>query len=100
MHSIIPILETHFESLEQQRKKLLNEIQLLTPDQLNRSVNNKWSISQIIGHIVSSEALSVGYINKKINAINEVSNTGIWGEVKLLAFILSQRLPFKYKAPN
>ena len=39
-------------------------------------------------------------MTKKINAINEVNNSGIWSEIKLNFFIVSQRLPLKYKAPK
>ena len=92
-------LEKLFSSLEDQRKNLLTEIQSINAEKLNHRTNNKWSISEIVGHLVTAERLSVGYINKKINAINEVDNTGLVGEIKLLVFILSQRLPIKYKAP-
>ena len=93
------VLKNYFEPLEKQRKKLLDELRNLGPEQLNKSRNNKWSVGQIVGHLITAEELSIGYINKKINAINNVGNTGLWGELKLLAFIVSQRLPLKYKAP-
>jgi len=63
-------------------------------------MNGKWSVSQIVGHLILTEELSVGYINKKINAIKEVGRTGVFGELKMLVFIISQRLPLKYKAPK
>jgi hypothetical protein len=93
-------LEKIFISLEQQRKLLLIELGNISVEALNRQRSGKWSISEIAGHLISAEQLSLGYINKKINAINKVGNTGIWGELKLWAFIISQRLPLKYKAPK
>jgi hypothetical protein len=95
-----PSLEKYFNSLEQQRTKLLTELSPISGERLILSKNGKWSISQILGHIIAAEKLSVGYINKKINAINEVGSTGVWGEVVLGLYIISQRLPFKYKAPK
>ena len=94
------ILESHFEVLEKQRHQILSEIKTLSNQALNRSQPNKWSISQIIGHVVAAEKLSVGYINKKIIAINEVENTGLWNDILLWIFTISQRLPLKYKAPK
>jgi hypothetical protein len=93
-------LQNLFNALEHQRLALLEEAKSRTSQQLNNRKNNKWSISQIVGHLVQAERMSVGYMAKKINAIKEVDNTGFWGEIKLLVFIASQRLPFKYKAPK
>jgi hypothetical protein len=93
-------LQNLFSLLEQQRLALLDEAKSQTPQQLNNRKNNKWSVSQIVGHLVQAEQMSVGYMAKKINAIKEVDNTGLWGEIKLLVFIASQRLPIKYKAPK
>ena len=93
-------LEKLFNTLEAQRAALMSELKSINNDRLNSHVPGKWSINQIVGHIVTAEQLSVGYINKKINAINEVGNTGIYGELKLGLFIASQRLPLKYKAPK
>lgn len=89
-----------FQSLENQRAALLSELNTLSEEQFNQSRNNKWSISQILGHLVQAERMSVGYLTKKINAINEVDNTGLWGEIILGVFIISQRIPLKYKAPK
>jgi uncharacterized damage-inducible protein DinB len=93
-------LETHFQLLEQQRGKILSEVKASSPDALNHSRNGKWSISQIAGHLVQAERMSVAYMTKKINAIQAVENTGLWGELKLFVFIVSQRIPLKYKAPS
>lgn len=87
-------------ALESQGAELLGEIKNLSNEQFNHHQTNKWSINQILGHLITAEQLSIGYINKKINAIQEVDNTGLWNEIKLLIFIASQRLPLKYKAPK
>lgn len=94
------LLTKYFVALETQRGKLLEEIKKASSGQINQQIKGKWSISQIASHLIAAEQLSVSYINKKINAINEVGNTGLLGELKLLFFIVSQRLPLKYKAPK
>lgn len=89
-----------FSSIEIQRETLINQLRDISHDKLNTSTSNKWSINQIISHIITSERLSLSYMTKKINAIDEVGNTGIWGEIKLFIFIVSQRVPLKNKAPK
>ncbi len=39
-------------------------------------------------------------MNKKINGIHEVDDTGLWEEIKMLLLKGSQRFPFKFKAPQ
>lgn len=93
-------LEKIYSSLEIQRAGLFAEIKTLSREKLNHKVNQKWSISEIAGHLITAERMSVGYINKKINAIETVGSTGLLGELKLLLLIISQRAPIKYKAPS
>ena len=95
-----PTLQKLFSALETQRQGLIEELKSLSSEKLNHNVKGKWSVSEIVGHLIQAETLSSGYIYKKINAINEVGNTGLWGEMKLWVFIISQRLPLKYKAPK
>lgn len=59
-----------------------------------------WSLHQVLAHLVAAEKLSVQYLSKKINGINEVGNTGVYEEAKMVVVKLSQRLPFKFKAPT
>lgn len=93
-------LQKLFDSLESQRNTLLNEIKLLSPDKLNKHVPDKWSTGQVLAHIITAEQLSINYLKKKIQGINETKDTGILGEVKMWVLIISQRLPLKFKAPK
>jgi len=95
-----PKLAERFQLLETQRLSLLAGLQEKTGTEINQTRTPKWSIAQIAGHLITAERLSISYIDKKINAINEVGNTNFWNEVKLVVFIISQRLPLKYKAPK
>jgi hypothetical protein len=54
----------------------------------------------VIAHLITAERLSIQYLHKKIQAINEVENTGLLEELKMVVLIISQRLPFKFKAPK
>lgn len=93
-------LERLFNSLENQRAVLLNQLKTLSSEQLHYAPEGKWSVSQILAHIITGEKLSVQYLNKKILGIHEAKNSGFIEEVKMIVLKLSQRLPFKFKAPR
>ncbi|TXH27866.1 MAG: DinB family protein [Cyclobacteriaceae bacterium] len=93
-------LKELFDRLEGQRLALLKGIKHLGPDQLQMHPPGKWSLSQVFAHLIASEQLSVQYLRKKIQAIDEQPNTGLIEELKMWALIISQRLPFKFKAPK
>lgn len=93
-------LQLIFDSLETQRNQLFKALNNLAAERLNQQPQNGWSINQVIAHLITAERLSVIYLHKKIQAINEVENTGLIEELKMIALIVSQRLPFKFKAPK
>jgi uncharacterized damage-inducible protein DinB len=89
-----------FDSLEAQRNKLLSLITNLSNEQLNAHPEGKWSAAQVISHLISSERLSVNYLNKKRLGIKEASDTGLKEELIMIVLKVSQRLPLKFKAPR
>jgi len=95
-----PRLEYLFESIEMQRQTLLLSLRALDYETLNNHPEGKWSIIQIIAHLISAERLSVNYITKKIQSVESVANTGFVEELKMLLLKISQRLPMKFKAPK
>jgi hypothetical protein len=95
-----PRLEYLFESIETQRKNLLLSLNRMSHEQLNHHLEGKWSINQIVAHLISAERLSVNYITKKIQGVETASNTGFVEELKMLLLKTSQRLPLKFKAPK
>jgi len=73
----------------------------LTHEQLNAHPVGKWSIAQVMSHLIASEHLSVKYLNKKMLGIHQAPNTGLFEELKMIVLIVSQRTPFiKFKAPK
>jgi hypothetical protein len=89
-----------FNTLEKQRADLISLIQGISPEAINNHPDGKWSITQIISHLIASEQLSVKYLNKKILGIDTAPKTGIAEELKMIVLKISQRLPFKFKAPK
>lgn len=95
------ILEKLFQRLEEQRITLLQDLQTHSSQQLAaKPSSNKWSVLEILTHLYTSERLSFGYIKKKSQGIQHLKNAGIQQAFLVPILKLSQRLPFKFKAPN
>jgi uncharacterized damage-inducible protein DinB len=92
-------LEQLFDDLEVQREELLHKLKPLSAEALQKHPAEKWSIAQVLAHLIVSEQLSIAYLNKKMLGIESTVNTGLKEEFKMITLIVSQRLPFKFKAP-
>ncbi len=72
----------------------------MSADKLKYAPEGKWSIQQILAHLIAAEKLSVIYLNKKKLGVNDAHDTGLLEEIKMVVLKLSQRLPLKFKAPR
>ena len=95
-----PRLRLLFDALETERHRLLERVAQLSSEQFHRAEQGKWSMSQILGHLVTAERLSLRYMNKKILGMHDAGDTGIREEIKMVLLKISQRLPLKFKAPK
>jgi len=95
-----PQVASRFKALENQKEATLQILHHLTDEQWKqRPQPNKWSALEILAHIVTTEKLSIEYLQKKKNAIAQVGDSGILENLKMLLLKLSQRAPgLKYKA--
>ena len=93
-------LNTLFNALERERVILLEKIKKLSPEQFHNTPTGRWSVEQILAHIIAGERLSILYLNKKMLGLNEAENSGPVEELKMVILKLSQQLPFKFKAPS
>lgn len=91
-----------YDKLESQRKKILDSVRHLTEQQLNKpSAPGKWSIAEILSHIITAERMSLLYIRKKMQGAAEAADSGLWEEVKINLLKISRRFPgLKFKAPR
>jgi len=90
-----------FQDLQLAKNTLLQELENYTEEDLNKRANsNKWSVAQVLFHIYMSESLTLRYLQKKINAHDQLKKAGIkaWVRSKMLKIFLI--LPIKYKAPK
>lgn len=93
-------LQILFDSLERERDSLLASIKNLSPDKQQHAPEGKWSIQQILAHLIAAEKLSIMYLHKKMLGIKEAEDTGALEEIKMVLLQISQRLPLKFKAPR
>ena len=89
-----------FKKIEQRRKRLLDDVAKIPEDVFYFAPSGKWSISQILVHLILAEKLSLQYIKKKSLGISSAGETNFLDDMKYLGLKLSQRLPLKYKAPK
>ena len=97
-----PVLNKLYTKIENQRSDLLLGVRQLTQEQLIRNAApGKWSIAEILSHIITAELISVQYIQKKLLGIQTLPDSGFFAELKISLLWISQRVPgLKFKAPR
>ena len=94
-------LQSLFDDLEVSRVKILDTVSALSEDAFIKPIRTgKWSVAQILTHLVASEKMSLGYMKKKSLGVETLTNSGMIEDLKLLVLKISQRIPLKYKAPK
>jgi uncharacterized damage-inducible protein DinB len=94
-------LQKSFLKLQTDTKLLLKEVSALSSATYHhRPAEGKWSISQILTHVLTSEKLSLNYMKKKSLGVDGLDDTGFLEKIKFFLLALSQRIPFKYHAPK
>ena len=99
--SLNPKLEKRLKLLDKKLNLLLEELKYYSEDQLNRKPGEgKWSVIQIMHHLLLAETGSYNYLQKKLGHDPDLGNAGIlsWFRKKGLKFFLWA--PFKWKAPQ
>jgi uncharacterized damage-inducible protein DinB len=95
------ILRYQFDQLEKDRISLLKTLGEYPEDILNLKPGlEKWSVNQILIHLLTSEQLTLNYLKKKSLGINTLKDSGILTEARLSLLKISQRLPIRFKAPK
>jgi len=93
-------LQEKFVQLEKDRLTLLNEIKILNDDELNyKPKPDKWSIIQVIHHLIKSEQLSVVYIKRKISNKSNIDKSNLRSKFNAFALKWGLNFPIKFKAP-
>jgi hypothetical protein len=89
-----------FNLLEKSKADILKLLSPVDEGKFNKGRENKWSLGQILIHIITSEKLALQYMRKKSLGIDALEDSGFIEPLKLALLKISQRLPIKYKAPE
>lgn len=95
-----PRFQKAFDKLEQQRQLVAGLIKDLPENVYTASASGKWSIAQIMAHLLTSETLTVGYMKKKSLGIDKLRDSGLRHVLTLQLLKVSQRGPFRFTAPK
>jgi DinB superfamily len=96
-----PSFATVFEKLERQRFLILESVRDLSVQKFNEAPPGKWSIAQILTHLLTAERLSGAYMKKKSLGIDTLKDSGVKQKMVSLLLKISQRIPvLKFKAPK
>ena len=96
-----PKLEAKYLYLEKSRNKLLKDLQDLDEATLNTSpAEGKWSIGQIVAHLVQVEQLTMGYIQRKLQKEEELQHVNVKNAVKAMLLKVALNSGMKFKAPQ
>jgi len=94
-------LESKFKNFENSRLKLLTELEKRGDKELNyHPGKDKWSVIQVMHHLIIIEQLSIGYINKKLTYKTNIKKSGFSAAIKVFVLKLLLRMPFRFKAPK
>jgi len=95
------LINSKFDLLEKRTHALLIDLKKIPISKLNQpEAENKWSIIQVLNHLVTSESSSLGYMQKKILGKDSLKKVGLAGSVRMFIFKLSQLSSRRFKAPD
>jgi len=96
------VFQKVFDELERQRNAIISEVKNVSAEKYNQApAEGKWSLGQILTHILTAERLSIAYMKKKYQGADQTDNSGIMASLRLILLIISQRIPIlKFKAPK
>ena len=94
-------LELRFNQLENSRLQLLAELEKRDDKELNfHPGKDKWSVIQVMHHLIIIEQLSIGYINKKLTYKTNINKSGFGSAIRVFVLTLILKMPFRFKAPK
>jgi hypothetical protein len=95
-----PALARSLARLEASRLRVLGAVDGVPHATLNRApAPGQWSALQVLHHVVTVEALTLGYVRKKMQAGAALETAGPASRLRLLAVQAALALPIRVKAP-
>jgi hypothetical protein len=95
-----PHLARFFERLEASRARALALLDPHDREALNRPPRpGRWSALQVLHHVVESEAATLGYVRKKMQAGSALPRAGLASRLRRTAVALALASPLRFRAP-
>ena len=95
-----PHLARFFERLEASRTRTLALLDPHDREALNRPPRpGRWSALQVLHHVVESEAATLGYVRKKMQAGSALPRAGLASRLRRMAVALALASPLRFRAP-
>ncbi|MFA6955656.1 MAG: DinB family protein [Thermoanaerobaculia bacterium] len=90
-----------FEKLEVIRRGVESRIDGLAPESLNRQPEpGRWSVAQVISHIVLAETRTVGYVSKKRSDPSQLRPARLKQKLMAKLIVAAMNAPFSFRAPE
>lgn len=93
--------ENQLNTLDAELKLLLRDLKKFTDSDLNwKPGDGKWSVHQIMEHLMIAEDLSLKYVQRKLSFEPKLKRAGIMGAFRASFVRMYLRSPLKVKAPE
>ncbi len=100
-HTLHKTLIPSFKKLDASLIDLLESLKDQPEHVLNKKINEeKWSVLQVIYHLILTEEASINYCKKKLSFNPELKKAGIVTYFRRISLMTFVGLPFKFKAPE
>lgn len=94
-------LEKEFLKLEDEREKFFNELKNYDDDLLNKQpAPSKWSVAEVIAHLITAEEMSLKYLSKKIQDTSKEKPETLKSKYRWLLVQIVFTFNIKFKAPE
>ena len=94
-------LHLKFEQLERATERLLASAEALGDDSTKAPATGQWSATQVVHHLLFIESNIVQYVQKKLQAEEQLPKVGLLTRLRARMVRLFLRLPgMKFKAPH
>ncbi|RAU83459.1 DinB family protein [Pontibacter arcticus] len=96
-----PRLEAKYLQLEKSRNRLLDKLEVYDEAILTaQPTEGKWSVMEIIAHLIQVDELTLSYIQHKVKKENELKAASFSSELYTILLKLALKSGMKFKAPS
>lgn len=94
-------IEKQFKQLEQERRNLFNELKNYSDEVINKKPSSdKWSVAEVIAHLITAEEMSLKYLSKKIQDTSKEKPEGFKHKYRWILVQIVFNFNIKFKAPE